>query len=188
MRMPRISCLALLLWVLMSQASLAAEGPQSYFTDLPLITQGGETVHFYRDLLADQVVLINGFYTDCPQLCPTQGATLARLQKLLGDQLGHEVRLISITVDPRHDDPQTVRDFAALFNPRPGWVFLSGKPENVDWVNYKLGLYTKDRESHNGLYLLGNLKTGLWKKLSPSLSPQKLYAKVQEVLADPGTD
>lgn len=156
----------------------------AYFTNLPLITHEGAEIHFYRDLLDGRVVLLTGFYVNCTSVSPQQNLVLSRLQVLLGDRLGKEVGIITLSVDPKRDTPEKVADYAKVFRPRPGWTFLTGKPENIDWVNYKLGQFYEDPELHRGLYLLGNLKTGLWKKLKTEITAKELLVQIEEMLSD----
>jgi protein SCO1/2 len=164
----------------------SSETAAEYFTNLPLITHQGKTIRFFDDLMADRVVLLTGFYINCTTICPQQNLVLSRLQDKLGDRLGKEVELISVSVDPKRDTPEKVTDYARVFRPKPGWTFLTGKPENIDWVNYKLGQYYEDPELHRGIYLLGNLKTGLWKKLKPDTKADELLQQIETMLNDKG--
>jgi len=159
---------------------------REYFTDLPLQTHRGEEVRFYSDVLAGKVVLISGFYTNCTTISPRQNLILSRLQAALGDRLGREVVIVSITIDPKRDDVDTVAKYAEVFHPTSGWVFLTGKPENVDWVNYKLGQYLEYLEDHKGTYLLGNMSSGLWKKAPGHAQTDDLYREIQRLLQDDG--
>ena len=157
---------------------------REYFTDLPLVNQRGEEVRFYSDVLADRVVLITGFYTNCPSVSPRQNTVLSRLQGALGERLGRDVFIVSITIDPVRDDVATVAEYADVFRPRDGWIFLTGKPENVDWVNYKLGQYLEHLEDHKGTILLGSLRTGLWKKVPGHAGAEDLHREILRLLED----
>lgn len=157
---------------------------REYFTDLPLKTHRGDDVRFYSDVLAGRVVLISGFYTQCTSVSPRQNLILSRLQAALGDRLGREVAIVSITIDPKRDDVEAVAKYAEVFRPKDGWVFLTGKPENVDWVNYKLGQHLENLEDHKGVYLLGNLSSGLWKKVPAHAQAEDLYLEIERLLED----
>jgi protein SCO1/2 len=165
-----------------SQEAVAHE----YFSDLPLLTHDGREVRFYTDLLKDHVVLIQSFYTHSQWTTPQQNQVLMRLQEMLGERLGRDVFMISITVDPGRDTVEALRDYAAKLEPRPGWVFLTGKKENVDWVNHRLGQYVEDLEEHKGVYMLGNVRTTLWMKVPMHGQPLDLYRAIQTLLDDPG--
>lgn len=159
---------------------------QEYFTDLPLLTQDGQEVRFYSDVLKDRVVVINSFYTHCEGITPRQNEVLRRLQAMLGDSLGRDVFFVSITVDPERDTVEAVQEYAAELKPHPGWILLTGKKENVDWINHRLGQYVEDLEEHQGVYMLGNVGTTLWMKVPMHGQPLDLYRAIQSLLDDRG--
>jgi len=160
------------------------EAARAYFSDLPLRTQDGREVRFFSDVLQGRVVVLSSFYTGCHGVSPRQGQVLSQLQDLLGDRLGKDVSIVSITVDPENDTVEKVSEYAEQFKPRPGWVFLTGKPENVDWINYKLGQRVENLEEHAGIYMLGNVTTALWMKVPFHAMASDLYFQVQKLLED----
>lgn len=147
---------------------------RGYFTDLKVVTNEGREVRFYSDLLKDRVVLISFFYLDCGTVCPLQNKILAELQNLLGERLGKDVLLLSITVDPARDTPELVNAYARAWKARPGRLFLTGSKANVDWINYKLGGYVEDPKTHKTTYLLGNVKSGHWMTVRPDTKARVL--------------
>jgi protein SCO1/2 len=58
-----------------------------YLPNVPLITQDGQTVRFYDDLLKDKIVAIDLIYTRCQFECPLETARMAQVQQLLGDRV-----------------------------------------------------------------------------------------------------
>ncbi|BBA69780.1 SCO family protein [Geobacter sulfurreducens] len=150
------------------------EAARAYFTDLKLTTHEGKVVRFYSDILKDRVVLIHFFYTNCKTVATLQTKVLSDLQPLLGDRLGKDIFLVSISVDPARDTLEHTRAYARAFAPRPGWTFLTGSKVNLDWVNYKLGNYKENPEEHETFFLLGNLRTGHWIKDKPETSARTL--------------
>ncbi|HRC86981.1 MAG TPA: SCO family protein [Thermoanaerobaculia bacterium] len=162
------------------------EAGRAYFTDVVLIDQQGHEQRLWSDLVENRVVLISPFFTHCEGVCPKLSATLGRLQDRLGDRLGKDVLMLSITVDPARDTPAKVREYAAQLKARPGWLFLSGKKENVDLALTKLGYYVDQPEGHSNLVIVGNERTGLWKKAFGLASAEELEAVLQSVLRDAG--
>jgi cytochrome oxidase Cu insertion factor (SCO1/SenC/PrrC family) len=78
-----------------------------------------------RNDLLDLVWVTNFFYTSCPDTCPLQSARLARLQRDFAND--RDVRLVSISVDPEHDTPAVLQDYAQRFGADPArWLFLTG--------------------------------------------------------------
>ena len=158
---------------------------RDYFTDVPLITQNGQSVRLYSDLLKGKVVVINTFFGTCAAGCPKISAVLAGLQERLHDRLGKDVFLLSFTVDPEMDTPGVLKEYAEKFHARPGWLFLTGRKENVDFALSRLGQKVARKEDHTTLFLVGNNRTGLWKKVfAPSSTAESLDAVVESVLND----
>jgi protein SCO1/2 len=165
----------------------APDGPaHRYFTDVELTDQDGRPQRLYSDLLAGRTVVIDVFFSECTGSCPMVGATLAKLQTALGDRLGRDLYLLSISVDPQTDTPARLKEYAARFNARPGWYFLTGSKENVDLALHKLGQYVEQRDAHSNILLVGNERTGLWKKVFGLAKPEEIVTLVNGVLDDRG--
>lgn len=149
-----------------TEASLD-EKNRRYFTDLKVTTHEGEELRFYTDILKDKKVVISFFYTNCPTAQPPL-MTFFQLQKKLGDRLGQDTVLLTISVDPENDTPEVIKEYARKFNPRKGWLFLTGNERNMGVINRRLGNTLLLPEGHLRLFLLGNLKTGHWMRLVES--------------------
>jgi cytochrome oxidase Cu insertion factor (SCO1/SenC/PrrC family) len=157
-----------------------------YFTDVELIDQDGRPQRLYSDLLAGKTVVVDSFFSSCTGSCPAVAATLARIQAALGDRLGRDVVLLSLSVDPQTDTPARLKEYAARLGARPGWYFLTGSKQNVDLALQKLGQYSERKEDHTNLLIVGNERTGLWKKVFGLAKPEEILAIVQGVLDDRG--
>ena len=155
---------------------------REYFPALPLLTQDDKEVHFYTDMLKGKVVLISFIYTNCTDICPILMPNLVRIQELLGDRSGRDVSLISISVDPEDDTPEVLKAYGEKYGAKPGWTFLTGKKENVDWVVYKLGQYAEDFEDHSMLFLLGDVKNARWAKMRGDMPPETVAARLLDLL------
>ena len=98
------------------------------------MNQYGETMRLYSDLLRGKVVVIHVFFSKCSNTCPLMLATDQKLQDHLGDRLGRDVHLISLTVDPENDRWESLRDYAGRLKARSGWYFLTGSREDVGFA------------------------------------------------------
>ncbi len=159
---------------------------EAYFTDVELVTQEGQTVRLFHDLMADRVVVFSAFFTECTGVCPVMAKKLAALQREFADHMGKDLHLISISVDPIQDSPRELAKFAERYGAGPGWYFIGGNKANVDLALGKLGQYVDDRETHSNILLMGNLRTGLWKKVMGLADDAELARQLREVLNDPG--
>lgn len=170
-----------------ADASAAAR----YFPDVALINQDGKPVHFYRDLVRGRVVVISSMFTDCGGACPIMAERIAKVQAALGDRVGRDVHLISISVDPENDTPEKLRAYADRVGAKPGWQFLTGDKSAVDLVLKKLGQYADTREGHSNIVIIGNEPTGLWKKAFGLAAPEEIVRIAESVANDrsptPGT-
>lgn len=152
---------------------------QDYFPNIALTDQDGKKLKFYDDLIKDKVVAINFMYTHCGDSCPAETASLKRVQALLGDRVGKEIFFYSISIDPDHDTPKVLKDYAERFRVDPGWRFLTGAKADTQLLRKKLGLYREDvaelkLNDHNVSFILGNESTGQWMKKTPFDEPQSL--------------
>lgn len=161
-----------------------SSGAQKYFTDVELVNQDGGKMRFYSDLLKGRTVVIISFFTTCTGVCPPMNATMGRIQKDLGDRVGKEVYLISITVDPVTDTPARLKEYAAKFHAKPGWYFVTGTQENVNFALNKLGQNVADKNDHKTIMIIGNEATGLWKKAFALAQAEELIKIVEGVAND----
>jgi protein SCO1 len=163
------------------------QAAQRYFSNTILVDQSGRRLRFYDDLLRDKTVVINVFFSQCTGSCVTMGSTLTKLQERLGDRLERDVRLISISVDSPRDTVAVLAAYASNYGARPGWYFLGGDKAGVDAVLRKLGQYVESREAHGTVMLVGNMRTGLWKKVFGLAAAEQVIEQVQTVIEDQGT-
>ena len=157
-----------------------------YFTDVELLDQDGKSVRFYSDVLKGKTVVVNAFFTTCTSVCPPMNRNMEKIQEALGDRVGRDVFLVSVSVDPATDTPPRLKEYAQKFHARPGWTFLTGKKENVDWALYKLGQYVQNKDDHKTVIIIGNERTGLWKKAFGLARADELIAVVNSVADDKG--
>src|SRR3954470_12354432 len=166
--------------------SPAQSAAQKYFSDVELLDQDGRKVRFYSDMLKGKTVVINAFFTTCTSVCPPMNRNLEKVQEALGDRLGKDVFIVSISVDPTTDTPTRLKEYAQRFHAKPGWTFLTGKKENVDWALYKVGQYVESKDDHTTVIIIGNEATGLWKKALGMAKPAELIPIVYSVADDKG--
>jgi protein SCO1 len=114
----------------------------------------------------------------------TSPTLFSLIKTALGDRLGKDARIISISVDPAVDTPPELKAFANKFHARPGWYFLTGSKENVEFVLKKLGQFVAEKQDHYNIVIIGNERTGLWKKAFGLAKSDELVKVVDSVLND----
>jgi protein SCO1/2 len=161
---------------------------QRYLPNVELQTQDGKTVHFYDDLVKDKIVTLNFFYAKCEGICPTVTANLARVQNILGEHVGQDVYMNSISLKPEHDTPAVLKEYAQMFKAKPGWTFLTGKPDDIERLRRSLGFTNldpkldKDKSQHIGNVRYGNEPLMLWAACPGMGSPEFLAKSISWVI------
>ncbi len=170
----------------MNKTSAQPSPAEKYFTDVELLDQDGKKVRFYSDVLKGKTVIVNAFFTSCTSVCPPMNRNMEKIQQALGDRVGRDVFLVSLTVDPEVDTPTRMKEYAKKFHAGRGWIFLTGKKENLDWALYKLGQYVENKDDHKTVFIIGNEPTGLWKKAFGMANVAELVQVVESVVNDKG--
>ena len=174
-----LTALVLVLTLIGVAASAGARAPHRRFPEIELTTHEGKRVRFYEDLIQDKVVSINFIFTRCSDSCPAETAKLKEVYDRLGDRMGRDIFMYSISIDPEHDTPEALKKFADKFQTGPGWLFLRAEEEDVKRLEERFGLDLDadeydDPEDHNISLVMGNERTGQWIKRSPFDNPGAL--------------
>jgi len=162
--------------------ALAKKWDASYFPNVELTTQAGKKVRFYDDLIKGKQVAINAIFTTCKDVCPLETANLVQLRKVLGERVGRDVHLYSISIDPQRDTPEVLQAYAEKFG--ADWTFLTGRAEDIKLITRKLALIRDrdnptSRDSHHAAYLIvGGEADGQWTRFSAVDSPRFLAARM----------
>lgn len=157
------------------------EAAAAYFPNTILLTQDGRPVHFFDNLLKGKTVIVNFMFTTCTGICPAMTANLLKVQAYLGDRVGKDINMISISVDPAVDTPDALKKYATNFKVKPGWYFLTGNKADVDLVLHKVGGFVEDKNDHSGVLIIGNVETGDWLKIFAMARPSDIADSVMKV-------
>lgn len=154
------------------------------FPNVTLTTHEGKKVKFYDDLLKDKIVLINFMYVKCEGSCPGTTANLVKVQQLLGNRVGKDIFMYSITLKPEEDTPKVLAAYAKAYKVKPGWQFLTGDPKDIELLRQKLGFIDRDpvrdanKSNHIGMLRWGNEPHTLWAGCPASLAPGKIVKEI----------
>jgi cytochrome oxidase Cu insertion factor (SCO1/SenC/PrrC family) len=157
---------------------------ENYFTNVMLIDQNGNNKQLFTDLMKDKIVIINAFFTECKGVCPVMSNNLEKIQQYLGDQMGKTVNIISMTVDYKTDQPYILKPYAEAYKAKEGWYFITGEKANIELALKKLGKAVAGREQHDAIFLVGNLKTKLWKKVNGLAPINQIIEVIETVIND----
>jgi protein SCO1/2 len=162
------------------------------FPNVPLITHEGKVVKFYDDLIKNKTVMINFMYAQCGEICPGMTANLREVQKELGDRVGKDIFMYSISLEPEKDTPEMLKAYAELFHVKEGWTFLTGKKGDIELLRKQLGFslsdpaLDQDKTQHIGVVKFGIESIERW-GMSPALGDPKYIAEYLRWMEPNGT-
>jgi protein SCO1/2 len=167
---------------------VASPGPK-IFTNALLRTHEDKQVRFYDDLIKGKQVLINLMYATCEGACPLVTANLIKVYETLQDRMGKDLFIYSMTVKPEEDDPAALKSFAEMHRAlRPGWVYLTGDPYDLETIRYRLFAMNHiaidtNIYGHTSFLLIINDATNRWLHVDPMASLSTVLRKIS--FADP---
>ena len=170
-----------------AQASARDAIRNRYFPNVVLTTHEGKKVRFYDDLIKDKIVVINLMYARCEGACPLITSNLAKVQKLLGERVGRDIFMYSITVNPEQDTRKALKDYARMHGVGPGWLFLTGRPNDIELLRRRLGFVDpnpevdKDKSRHSGMVRYGNEPRTLWASFQGQAKPEWIVESISWV-------
>jgi protein SCO1/2 len=168
---------------MMNKPAEPAKSADVDLKDLTLLDQQGREVRFVSDVIGDRIVVMDFVYTSCTTVCPVLSAVFGQLQERLGDRLGDDVALVSVSVDPTRDTPERLKAYADNLNARAGWLWLTGPKTSVDEVLDGLGAYSPNFEDHPAMVLVGDGRSGQWSRFFGFPSPDRLIEQVDALQA-----
>ena len=104
-----------------------------------------------------------------------------QVQRDLSDRVGKDFWMYSITLRPEQDSPKAMAEYAEAMGVGPGWLFLTGHPEDIHTLRLNLGFYDpeepdfgKELSQHVGFLLMGNEPNGWWGTVPSTAGPKQI--------------
>jgi protein SCO1/2 len=166
---------------------------EQHLPNIPLVTHEGKRVLFYDDLVKNKNVSMNFFYANCDEVCPLVMANLAKVQRLLGHQVGRDLFMYSFTLKPTEDTVDVLREHRKMLGAKAGWTFLTGKPEDIETLRAAIGFkypdpaIDQDKTQHIGNIRYGNEPLMLW-SACPGMAHADWIAETLEWMIHPQVD
>jgi len=149
--------------------------------DTTLLTQDGDALKLSSEVMGDRIVVVDFIYTTCTTVCPVLSAILSQVQREVGDRLGKDVVLVSITVDPLRDSPARLKDYSARLQARDGWYWLTGSKTDIDDVLRAMGAYTPSFKDHPSMILVGDSSNDTWSRYVGFPGANQILKKIDEL-------
>jgi len=146
--------------------------------DVKLFDQAGRRVAFLDLLGADKPIALNFFFTSCGSICPVMTSTFSQMRKELGHD-GDGLRVISVTIDPDQDTPETLRSYAKKYSAGKGWSFLTGDAEKILEVQRAFLADSGGKFNHQLLYFFRAAGSKSWVRVEGLANAADLAGEVR---------
>ncbi|MEN2488175.1 SCO family protein [Flavobacterium sp. B11] len=145
------------------EAKLLTIGPAPKFE---LTNQ--DNIKVSNETYKGKVYVLEFFFTTCPSICPKMNMSMLEIENTFFGNPNFGI--VSITIDPKHDTPQVLKDHAKLLGVKSSnWNFLTGDRNVImDLSNKGFNLYAGENDKvsggfeHSGLFALidkdGNIR------------------------------
>jgi protein SCO1/2 len=165
------------------------ELPIGEVPDFSFTTQEGKTMT--KADLHGKIWIADFIFTRCVGPCPMLTSRMMELSSKLAKN--HEVKLISVSVDPAYDTPEVLADYARNIHANPQqWIFLTGPlPQITSFIQggmkQPLAIESDGAPAHS-LRLMVVDRNGMIRSYSDGNDPevvQKILMKVGDLLREP---
>lgn len=149
--------------------------------DVTLTDANGAKVKLSSVIEREGPVMLQFIFTTCPTVCPVMSATFAAVQNRLGPD-AEKVTLISISIDPEHDTPERLREYALRFKAGPRWLFLTGDAQDIISVRKAFDAYAGDNKMRHQPLTFIRLSPGRpWLRLDGLTSAAQLVGEYERL-------
>lgn len=147
-----------------------------------LVRDDGQTVSLKNELDDGRPVVLTFIYTSCTTICPVTSQTLSQLQSELGRDR-NRVRIASISIDPEHDTPPRLREYATRFGAGPEWHHYTGTVAASIATQKAFNVYHEDKMNHNPVVLLRAAPGKPWLRIDGLATADDLLHAYQNLVA-----
>ncbi len=151
--------------------------------DVMLTDMDGKQQSFKTLLNSSNPIFLNFIFTTCPSFCPLLSATFSQLQKRMEDE-PRKPLMLSISIDPEHDTPQRLSNYAKQFKAGPNWMFLTGTFDNIKEIERAFNAYRGEKMNHVPLTFLRMPGQTKWVRLDGLFSTNDLLSEYHQLLND----
>lgn len=149
----------------------------------PFALQTADGQPFGRDQLLGRPHIVYFGFTFCPDLCPTTLYQLATIMSDLGPAADREqLTVVFVSVDPKRDKPDVLKDYLTAFDPR--MVALTGSAEAIRQAANAYGIFYREVPLEGGGYTMDHSSTALLFSADGRLVETIPYDEVDDVAAD----
>lgn len=163
--------ISFVLLILMASASTSAENTQqsnylrsSHNYKIPnvmVVRHDGRKTQLSSVLGHSGPVIVNFIFTTCNTICPIMTAIVSKVHATIGPT-SPNLLFVSISIDPEHDTPTTLSEYAERYKAGSNWQFLTGGLTEVQVIQRAFDAYSGDKMNHTSLTLMRGSNSSSW--------------------------
>lgn len=151
--------------------------------EVTLTDHHGHAVQLTELLGHDEPVAVQFLFTSCPTICPVMAGVFSAVESKRssddGDRSERLVHRVSISIDPEHDTPERLADFAKSQRATSDWVFLTGSRDDIRKIQQAFGAYVANKMWHQPLTFLRAGRDDQWLRLNGLITARDLSTELQ---------
>lgn len=138
--------------------------------DVTLTDHHARSGALLSELVGDDLLVVTFNYTTCQSICGVGNAVMQELDRTVAARLKRPVRLLSITINPTVDTPDTLAKAAVEYGPSERWLWTTGDPVDIATILVRAEAKVADIELHDLVFIVGDGRRKQFHRLS-SLAP-----------------
>lgn len=147
---------------------------------LTLVRESGAQAAFPTELDDGRPVLLNFIYTSCTAICPVLSQTFSQVQAKLGEEAAG-VHMVSVSIDPEHDTPARLAEYARRHRAGPQWQHYTGSLEASIALQKAFNTYRGDKMDHTPATFLRARPGEPWVRLDGFASADDIIAEYRRL-------
>ena len=167
------------------QVPATAGDTQVTLPNVVLRDANGNAFKLRPETFRGKVVVVDFIFTRCTTICPALSTVMASVQRGLGERIGTDVLLISVSVDPANDTPQVMRAYAKRVGAGKHWLWLTGNTGDIARVLDAFGLSAGKPNDHPPLILVGDPARNRWQRWVGIPTPATIVDAAKAMVAQP---
>ena len=149
--------------------------------NISLIAMDGDPRSLPKALDAQSPTVLNFVFTTCTAICPMLTATFAQFQRELGTER-RNVNMVSISIDPEHDTPAKLHEYAQKYQADTQWRFYTGELNDMVRIQKAFDVYRGNKMNHIPVTFLRQSSDAPWVRLDGFASAQDLMREYRQLL------
>jgi protein SCO1/2 len=147
-----------------------------------LVRADGKAVSLPEEMNDGRPVVLNFIFTTCTTICPMMSSTFAQFERRLGVD-AEKVHLMSISIDPEHDTPSRLAEYAKKFHAGREWQHYTGTLDASIATQRAFDVYRGGKMSHTLVTLMRAAPGKPWLRIEGWATPEDLVHNYRELLA-----